>query len=219
MVEVKVFKGGSVATQDVDAGAFGAKVLGRTLKDAVVMYEANQRQGTVRAKTRSQVRGGNKKLYPQKHTGRARMGTTKSPIWRGGGRIHPPQPRDHSYAMPKKARRVALRNAIFTKFRDGEVAIADGWPTDAPSTKSAVAILTQLDMGRSVTVVTDGADKTLYKSLRNVPLIDVASLEDLNARQVLLRRYLVLTPAAYESLEKKFAQADNKTPAAAGGES
>lgn len=223
MVEVKVLQGGSVATKDVDAGAFGAKVLGRTLKDAVVMYEANQRQGTVRAKTRSQVRGGNKKLYPQKHTGRARMGTTKSPIWRGGGRIHPPQPRDHSYAMPKKARRVALRNAIFTKFRDGEVAIADGWPTDAPSTKSAVAILAQLDMGRSVTVVTDGADKagadkTLYKSLRNVPLIDVACLDDLNARQVLLRRYLVLTPSAYELLEKKFG-ADSKAPAAAGGES
>mgnify|MGYP002630409604 CR=1 FL=1 len=212
MVEVKVYKGGSVATRDVDAGAFGTKVLGRTLKDAVVMYEANQRQGTVRAKTRSQVRGGNKKLYPQKHTGRARMGTTKSPIWRGGGRIHPPQPRDLSYAMPKKARRVALRNAIFTKFRDGEVGIADGWPTDAPSTQSAVAILSQLDMGRSVTVVTDGADKTVYKSLRNVPLVDVACLDDLNARQVLLRRYLVLTPAAYESLEKRFAQtsADQK---------
>ena len=214
MVEVKVYKGGSVATQDVDAGAFGAKVLGRTLKDAVVMYEANQRQGTVRAKTRSMVRGGNKKLYPQKHTGRARMGTTKSPIWRGGGRIHPPEPRDHSYAMPKKARRVALRNAIFTKFRDGEVAIADGWPTDVPSTKAAVAILSQLNMGRSVTVVTDGADKTLYKSLRNVPLIDVARLDDLNARQVLLRRYLVLTPAAYASLEQPFAQT-----ASSGGES
>ena len=213
MVEVKVYKGGSVATQDVDAGAFGAKVLGRTLKDAVVMYEANKRQGTVRAKTRSQVRGGNKKLYPQKHTGRARMGTTKSPIWRGGGRIHPPQPRDLSYAMPKKARRVALRNAIFTKFRDGEVGIADGWPSETPSTKSAVAILSQLEMGRSVTVVTDGADKNVYKSLRNVPLVDVACLDDLNARQVLLRRYLVLTPAAYELLEKRFAKSGVDTAA------
>ena len=181
------------------------------------MYEANQRTGTVKAKTRSMVRGGNKKLWRQKHTGRARMGTRKSPIWTGGGRIHPPEPRDHSYKMPKKARRAALRNAIFTKFRDGEVAIADGWPTDAPSTRSAVAILAQLEMPRSVTVVTDGADQTLYKSLRNVPLIDVACLDDLNARQVLLRRYLVLTPAAYESLEKKFAHSDKAS--AAGGES
>ena len=207
MVEVKVFQGGSVATKDVDAGAFGAKVLGRTLKDAVVMYEANARQGTVKAKTRSMVRGGNKKLWPQKHTGRTRMGTTKSPIWTGGGRIHPPAPRDHVYHMPKKARRVALRNAIFTKFRDGEVAIAEGWPTDKPSTKSAVSILSQLGMGNSATVVTDANDRNLYMSLRNVPLVDVACLDDLNARQVLLRRYLVLTPAAYESLEKRFAKA------------
>ena len=201
MVEVKVFKGGSVATQDVDAGAFGAKVLGRTLKDAVVMYEANQRQGTVRAKTRSQVRGGNKKLYPQKHTGRARMGTTKSPIWRGGGRIHPPQPRDHSYAMPKKARRVALRNAIFTKFRDGEVAIADGWPTDAPSTKAAIAVLRAAGIERSALVVTEAHDQNIYLSLRNVADVDVCPVSDLNAHRVLLRRQLVLTPGAFDKLQ------------------
>ncbi|MFK7741942.1 MAG: 50S ribosomal protein L4 [Planctomycetota bacterium] len=209
MVEVKVFKGGSVATQSVDAGAFGTKVLGRTLKDAVVMYEANQRQGTVKAKTRSMVRGGNKKLWPQKHTGRARMGTTKSPLWPGGGRVHPPQPRDHSYHMPKKARRVALRNAIFTKFRDGEVAIADGWPGDKPNTKSAVGILSQLGMHKSATVVTDGQDRNVYLSLRNVPLVDVSRLDDLNARQVLLRRYLILTPGAYEQLEQRFAKKES----------
>jgi large subunit ribosomal protein L4 len=137
------------------------------------------------------------------------MGTTKSPIWRGGGRIHPPQPRDHAYHMPKKARRVALRNALFTKFRDGEVAIADGFPADAPNTKSAFAILAQLGMSKSATVVTDVKDDNLYKSLRNVPLVDVAKLDDLNARQVLLRRYLVLTPAAYESLEQRFAKKES----------
>lgn len=209
MVEVKVFQGGSVATKSVDASAFGQKVLGRTLKDAIVMYEANARAGTVQARTRSMVRGGNKKLWPQKHTGRARMGTNKSPLWPGGGRIHPPAPRDHSYAMPKKARRVALRNAIFTKFRDGEVAIAEGWPTDKPSTKAAVRILEQLGMHNSATVVTDATDRNLCLSLRNVPLVDVATLDDLNARQVLLRRYLVLTPAAFASLEQRFAKKES----------
>lgn len=209
MVEVKVFQGGSVATKNVDAGAFGSKVLGRTLKDAVVMYEANARAGTVQARTRSMVRGGNKKLWPQKHTGRARMGTNKSPLWPGGGRIHPPAPRDHGYAMPKKARRVALRNAIFTKFRDGEVAIAEGWPSDKPSTKTAVRILTQLGMDKSATVVTEATDRNLCLSLRNVPLVDVATLDDLNARQVLLRRYLVLTPAAFASLEQRFAKKES----------
>ncbi len=209
MVEVKVLQGGAVATKRVDESAFGSKVLGRTLKDAVVMYEANLRQGTVRAKTRAMVRGPNKKLWPQKHTGRARMGTPKSPLWRGGGRIHPPEPRDHAYAMPKQARRAALRNALFTKFRDNEVAIADGWPTGKPSTKSAVAILGKLGMGGSATVVTTDVERNLVLSLRNVPLVDVRTLADLNARQVLLRRYLVLTPAAFQALEQRFAKKES----------
>jgi large subunit ribosomal protein L4 len=209
MVEVKVLQGGAVATKSVDAAAFGTKVLGRTLKDAVVMYEDNMRQGTVQARTRSMVRGPNKKLWPQKHTGRARMGTPKSPLWRGGGRIHPPAPRDHRYAMPKQARRVALRNAIFTKFRDSEVGIADGWPTGKPSTKSAIAVLDKLGMRASATVVTAESDRNLYLSLRNVPLVDVSTLGDLNARQVLLRRYLVLTPAAFAELEQRFAKKES----------
>ena len=209
MVEVKVIQNGAVATKNVDESAFGSKVLGRTLKDAIVMYEDNARQGTVRAKTRAMVRGPNKKLWPQKHTGRARMGTPKSPLWRGGGRIHPPEPRDHSYHMPKQARRAALRNAIFTKFRDAEVGIADGWPTGKPSTKSAVAILKQLGMGASATVVTHENDRNLWLSLRNVPLVDVYTVGDLNARQVLLRRYLVLTPSAFEALGQRFAKKES----------
>lgn len=205
MVEVKVYEGGAVKAQQVDEASFGGKVLGRTLKDAIVMYEANLRQGTVQAKTRSMVRGGNKKLWRQKHTGRARMGTTKSPLWDGGGRIHPPAPRDHSYKMPKKARRAALRNAIYTKFRDGEVAVASGWPADKPNTKAAHAILRELGMPGSATVVTTAVDRTLCLSLRNVPLVDVCTVDDLNARQVLLRRYLVLTPDALEAVQQRFA--------------
>lgn len=206
MVEVKVFEGGALKSSNVDASAFGTRVLGRTLKDAVVMYEANARAGTVQARTRSMVHGGNKKLWPQKHTGRARMGTTKSPLWRGGGRIHPPAPADHSYAMPKQARRAALRNALFTKFRDGEVAIASGWPTGKPSTSAAFGILSQLGMARSATVVTTEVDTNLLRSLRNVPLVDVRTVADLNARQVLLRRYLVLTPSAFDQIQKRFAK-------------
>ncbi len=209
MVEVKVFEGGAIKSTSVDAQAFGSRVLGRTLKDAIVMYEANARAGTVQARTRAMVHGGNKKLWPQKHTGRARMGTTKSPLWRGGGRIHPPAPRDHSYGMPKQARRVALRNALFTKFRDGEVAIASGWPTGKPSTKSAVSILGKLGMGGSATVVTSQVDRNLCLSLRNVPLVDVRTVADLNARQVLLRRYIVLTPDAFAELQQRFAKKES----------
>lgn len=208
MVEVKVLQAGGVATKSVDASVFGTKVLGRTLKDAVVMYEDNQRQGTVQARTRAMVKGPNKKLWPQKHTGRARMGTPKSPLWRGGGRIHPPEPREHRYAMPKQARRAALRNALFTKFRDQEVAIADGWPTK-PSSKAAVGILGKLGMGSGATVVTVESDRNLYLSLRNVPLVDVCTIADLNAHQVLLRRYLVLTSAAFEALQQRFGKKES----------
>ena len=172
MVEVKVYAGGSVSSKTVDESAFGERVLGRTLKDAVVMYEANQRQGTAKAKTRGEVAGPNKKRWKQKHTGNARMGTKKSGIWRGGGAIFGPRPRDYSYHMPVKARRVALRNAVYTKFRDGEVAIAEGWPSE-PSTKAAATILNSLEMGRSALVVTHERNMALYRSLRNVPYVDV----------------------------------------------
>jgi large subunit ribosomal protein L4 len=107
--------------------------------------------------------------------------------------------------MPKKARQAALRNALFTKFRDGEVAIAAGWPSEKPNTKLAASILGKLGMRASATVVTDNVDQTLCLSLRNVPLVDVRTVGDLNARQVLLRRYLVLTPAAFAALEQRYA--------------
>ncbi len=204
MVEVKVYSGGSVSTRDVDVSRFGERVLGRTLKDAVVMYEANLRQGTAKTKSRGQVAGPNAKLWKQKHTGRARMGSKKVVHWRGGGTAFGPKPRDYSYHMPVKARRVALRNALFSKFRDGEVVVADGWPTDTPSTKQAVAVLSGIGLEKSVLVVTDDLERNLYLSLRNVPGVDVAQLADLNARSVLLRRNLVLTPSAMDKLEARY---------------
>jgi large subunit ribosomal protein L4 len=212
MAEVKILRGGSVQKAEVDASLFGTRVLGRTLKDAVVMYEANARAGTHKTKTRAEVRGPNHKLYPQKHTGRARMGTDKSPLWRGGGITMGPRPRDYSYAMPVKARRAAVRNAIFTKFRDGEVAVVDGLPQGKPSTKAACAVLEQVGMARGTTVVTHETDRVLYLSLRNVPLVDVCTVADLNARQVLLRRWMVLTPAAMEAMKQRF----GRSPAAEG---
>lgn len=210
MVEVKVYAAGELAKRQVDESVFGERVLGRTLKDAVVMYEANARAGTAKTKTRGEVKGPNRKLWRQKHTGRARMGTTKAPQWRGGGVVFGPRPRDYGYHMPKRARRVALMNAVFTKLRDGEMAVADGWPTERPSTKEAVRILERLGMQRSVLVVTERHDPVLHLSLRNVPHVDVRPVSDLNARQVLLRRYMVVTPGALEALEQAAAQVVRK---------
>lgn len=202
---MKVFQDGKLASQAVDPSLFGERVLGRTLKDAVVMYEANARAGTAKAKTRGEVAGPNKKLWKQKHTGRARMGSKKVVHWRGGGVVFGPRPRDYSYHMPKRARRVALRNAVFSKFADDEVSIASGWPTGTPSTKAACAILSALGAERSTLVVTHETDHVLFKSLRNVPQVDVKPLADLNARQVLLRRNMVLTPQAFEALKERLA--------------
>ncbi len=205
MVDVKVYSGGSVRTEQIDGSAFGERVLGRTIKDAIVMYEANRRAGTAMARTRGEVSGPNNKLWRQKHTGRARMGTTKSPLWRGGGRIFPPHPRDYSYHLPQKARRVALRSAVLSKLRDGEVALAEGWPAEAPSTKSAVAILRALGMAGSALVVTEELDRNLHLSLRNVPNVDVRPVADLNAYDVLRRRHMVLTRGAMDRLQQRLA--------------
>jgi large subunit ribosomal protein L4 len=205
MVDVKVYSGGTVSTKSVDASQFGERVLARTLKDAVVMYEANLRQGNAKTKSRGEVAGPNSKMWKQKHTGRARMGSKKVAHWRGGGTAFGPRPRDYSYQMPTKARRVALRNAIFTKFHDGEVCLADGWPSEKPCTKDAVAVLRALGLERSVLVVTDGNDTNLHLSLRNVPQVDVSPVADLNALIVLKRRNMVLTPGAMAVLEAKMA--------------
>ena len=136
-MQVKSYKAGSVGQVDFDEAPFGGKVLYRTLKDAVVMHQANQRQGTAKTKGRSEVKGTNKKPYRQKHTGRARAGDVKSPIWRGGGTVFGPHPRDFSYHMPIKARRVALRGALAGKLADGEVVIADLGGFSEPSAKAA----------------------------------------------------------------------------------
>ena len=207
MVDVKVFTGGTVKTESVDAGLFGDRVLGRTLKDAIVMYEANARAGTAKTKSRGEISGPNSKLWKQKHTGRARMGSPNVSHWRGGGTAFGPKPRDHSFHMPKKARRVALRNALFTKFRDGEVAVAEGWPKDAPSTKQVVAILKALEMEQSVLVVTEAHDANVNLSVRNIPLVDCLPVSDLNAYRVLQRRFMVVTPGALTALKSAAAAA------------
>lgn len=210
MVKVKTYAGGKVQQTEVDPGLFGDRILGRTLKDAIVMYEANRRAGTAKTKTRSEVNGPNHKLWPQKHTGRARMGTTKSPLWRGGGRTFGPVPRDYSYHMPVKARRVALCNALYSKIHDGEVAIADGWPTGKPSTKQATGILKALGIDGSTLVVTAKHEPNVWLSLRNVPQVDVRTVADLNAHQVLLRKNMVVTTEALKLLQQKAEQSKKK---------
>ena len=178
-MQVKSYKAGSVGQVDFDEVPFGGKVLYRTLKDAVVMHQANQRQGTAKTRGRSEVKGTNKKPYRQKHTGRARAGDRKSPIWRGGGTVFGPHPRDFSYHMPAKARRVALRSALAGKLADEEVVIADLGEFAAPSSKSARKILADLGAPNRACVVIAERNEGLYKSFRNFPRVHVRTASEL----------------------------------------
>ena len=202
-MKVKSYKSGSVGEVEVDTQAFGEKVLYRTLKDAVVMYQANQRQGTVKTKTRGEVKGTNKKPYRQKHTGRARAGDVKSPIWRGGGTVFGPQPRDYSYHMPKKARRIALRTALLGKLQDDEVVIGELGDFPAPSAKAARKILADLGSPRRVLVVLAKADENVWKSFRNFPGVKVRVASDVCSFDVVAGGIILAEGPALDAIAER----------------
>jgi large subunit ribosomal protein L4 len=202
-MQVKSYKNGKLGQVEFDATPFGAKILYRTLKDAVVMYLANQRQGTVLTKGRAEVAGSHKKPWKQKHTGRARAGDRKSPIWRGGGTVFGPHPRDYSYHMPVKARRVALRSALAGKLQDGEVVVAELGGFDRPSAKAARQLLADLGQPRRATLVLAAPDVQLWKSFRNVPGVAVRTAVDLCAHDVVGGGVIVAAPEALQQLAQR----------------
>jgi large subunit ribosomal protein L4 len=199
-MQVKSYKAGSLGQVEVDEAPFGGKVLYRTLKDAVVMHQANQRQGTVNTRGRSDVKGSNKKPYRQKHTGRARAGDRKSPIWRGGGTVFGPHPRDYSYHMPVKARRVALRSALAGKLADDEVVVADLSGFSAPAAKSARRILADLGSPRRALVVLNERNENVWRSFRNFPGVVVRTAAELCAFDVVAGGLVVMEAGVLESL-------------------
>ncbi len=202
-MQVKSYKAGNVGLIDFDESSFGGKVLYRTLKDAVVMHQANQRQGTVKTKGRSEVAGTNKKPYRQKHTGRARAGDRKSPIWRGGGIVFGPRPRDYGYHMPSKARRVALRSALAGKLADDEVVIADLGEFPKPSAKAARKVLADLGSPRRACVVVAERSDSLWKSFRNFPLVNVRTASELCAFDVVNGGLIIAERAALDHLVER----------------
>jgi len=210
-MKVQSYKAGSVGSVEFDAAPFGDKVLYRTLKDAVVMHQANQRQGNASTKGRSDVRGSNKKPYKQKHTGRARAGDRKSPIWRGGGTVFGPKPRDFSYHMPTKARRVALRTALSGKLADGEL---DGF--SAPSARTARKILGDLGAPRRATVVLAEGNVNVYKSFRNFPGVNVRVASDLCAHDVVAGGLIIAEGGAMDALVARVGQTKAGAKAAGG---
>ena len=185
----------------VDEAALGGMVKHRLLHQAAVMYHANLRQGTHCTKTRAEVSGSTKKLYKQKGTGRARAGNRKSGTRVGGGVIHGPKPRDYSFSMPQKQRQAALRAALLGKAKDGELHIVTSLAFDAPKTKQITGLLASLGLtGQTVLVGTDGLKRNVHLSARNVPGVTVVPAAEVNARQALVHKHLLLEQAAIERL-------------------
>ncbi len=199
-MKIKVYKGGKVSEAEFDAARFGDRVLYRTLKEAVDSYRRNQRQGTVKTIGRDEVSGSNKKPWKQKHTGRARAGDRKSPIWRGGGTVFGPKQRDWSFHMPAKARRVALRTALAGKLADNELVIAELPTFEKPSSKSAREMLKALGAPRRALVVLDKPDANLWKSLRNFPGVSVRTAAELCAHDVVAGGLVVAEKGAMNAL-------------------
>jgi large subunit ribosomal protein L4 len=171
------------------------------LRDAVIMYEANRRQGTVQTKERHWVSGTTKKMFKQKHTGNARQGDGKAPHFRGGGTAFGPHPRDFSYAMPKKALRKALAVALSRKIEDGEVTVVKGLAFAKPSTKAYAKLLAATAAGTKSLLVTNGAaEENVLLSSRNVPGARVMPAAELNARDVAACSRLLLADGAFDAI-------------------
>jgi large subunit ribosomal protein L4 len=192
--------GAEVGKLAVDLGRFDACRRKRLLKDVVVMYHAKRRRGTHDTKTRGQVKGSNRKPWRQKGTGRARAGTRKSPLWRGGGVIFGPHPRNYAYRVNKKQRKVALRSALFGKLSDGEVRVIDRLAVDSPKTKIVAAALASLEVATPCLVGILDHDPNLALSFRNLPGVRLMPVGDFNADEVLRARTVVLTKEALDWL-------------------
>jgi large subunit ribosomal protein L4 len=181
---------------------FGVKTRPHLLHQAVVMQLNNRRAGTAATKSKGFVRGGGKKPWRQKGTGRARAGSTRSPLWVGGGTIFGPQPRDYSFRMPRTARKEALLSALSQKNRDGKIIVIDKLELEEAKTKLMVKALTGLKV-TSALIVIPQPDPKIERSSRNIPALKVLRVEGLNVYDLLRYEHLILTEGALKLLEER----------------
>ena len=196
--------GKEVGRYEIAATDLAPSINKQLLHDAVVMYQANLRQGTMRTKTRSEVAGSTKKMYRQKGTGNARAGSRRTNIRVGGGHGFAKRPRDFSYRLPRKALQLATRMAVASKLESDSVVVIDDLSIGAPKTKEMAGILKALKLdGQSTLVTTNGYDVNVYKSMRNIERVTVAPVAELNALSVLKPRRMLVTRAALDALKNK----------------
>jgi large subunit ribosomal protein L4 len=204
MPKLNIFdrKGKKVGTYNVEPTDFAPRINKQLLHDAVVMYQANLRQGSHQTKSRGMVAGSTKKMYRQKGTGNARAGSKRSGVRRGGGHIFAIKNRDYSYRLPRKALQTATRMALAAKVRDDELIVIDDFAITEPRTKDMVAILKHLDhkQGDSLLVATEKLDANVYRSARNIAGVSVSPASELNALSLLSSRRLLVTKATLDAL-------------------
>jgi large subunit ribosomal protein L4 len=187
---------------ELDDALFGLQVKPHILHDVVKMQMANRRAGTACTKTRAEVQGGGRKPYRQKGTGRARAGSRTSPLWRGGGVVFGPKPREYRYGLPKKVRRLGLCMALSARFSEDRLLILDDFPMEAIKTKHFQKVMDTLQIENGLFVTPD-RNETLEKSSRNIPGIKVVPMAGLNVYDILLHHRLVLLKPCIDKLQER----------------
>ena len=206
MANVSVYnmEGKEVGKMDLNDAVFGVEINEHLVHMAVVQNLANKRQGTQKAKTRSEVRGGGRKPWRQKGTGHARQGSTSAPQWKGGGVVFAPVPRDYSFKLNKKEKRAALKSVLTSRVQDNKLIVLDELKFDEIKTKEFKKVMDNLNVGKAMVVI-GGQDENVILSARNLPTVNTAVAENINVYDILKGDTLVLTKDAVAKIEEVFA--------------
>ncbi|HBO03902.1 50S ribosomal protein L4 [Lachnospira hominis (ex Liu et al. 2021)] len=206
MANVSVYniEGKEVGSIELNDAVFGVEINEHLVHMAVVNQLANNRQGTQSAKTRSEVSGGGRKPWRQKGTGHARQGSTRAPQWTGGGIVFAPKPRDYSFKMNKKEKKIALLSALTSKVADNKIVVLDEFKLDEIKTKKFAEVMNNLKVSKAL-VVLEGENKNVVLSGRNIPTVKVSATNEINTYDVLKYDTLVVTKAAVEKLQEVYA--------------
>ena len=203
-VDILNIKGENVGSLELNETLFNTEVSEHTVYEVVKNQLAGERQGTQSAKTRSEVRGGGRKPFRQKGTGRARQGSIRAPHYTGGGVVFAPKPRDYSYKVPKKLRRKALYSVLTSKVNDDELIVLEDLNLENAKTKEASQVLKAINAGDKAYIVTAENDSEVYRSFRNIEGVDVSAASLINVYDLVKHNKLVITKDAVAKLEEVF---------------
>ena len=205
-VAVYNINGGQVGEIELNDAVWGIEPNKYVLHQAVVMQLASRRLGTHATKTRGMVRGGGRKPWRQKGTGRARHGSIRSPIWRGGGTVFGPHPRKYGFSLPKKVRRLAMKSALSSRVKSNDILVLDSLDMSVPKTKEMVKILSNLNIDKKALIVTAEYNENVFKSARNIPYATQLKADKLNVYDVLNHQKLIITKDAVAKIEEVLAE-------------